>query len=132
MTDNKALTERVALFVIEQKAIVHAEWPRMSEDHIKDEVMMRLARRVLASQGAAVTGEEWRCPKCGAQADERFDCCEVSPLSTPLAELSGELRKLAQRSRKTALELGTSTHRGHADAYTHAAELVEAAMGRVG
>lgn len=20
---------------------------------------------------------EYRCPKCGAQADERFDCCEV-------------------------------------------------------
>lgn len=29
--------------------------------------------RVLA--GAAAT--DWRCPKCGAQADERFDCCEV-------------------------------------------------------
>lgn len=39
-------TDQVALFVIEQKSIVHAEYPQMSEEHIKDEVMMRLARRV--------------------------------------------------------------------------------------
>ncbi len=26
---------------------------------------------------AAQPAPEWRCPKCGAQADERWDCCEV-------------------------------------------------------
>nr|DAH75524.1 MAG TPA: baseplate protein [Caudoviricetes sp.] len=26
---------------------------------------------------------EYRCPKCGVQADERFDCCEVFAALTP-------------------------------------------------
>ena len=25
----------------------------------------------------SITEGEWKCPKCGAQADERFDCCEA-------------------------------------------------------
>lgn len=25
--------------------------------------------------------EEPRCPKCGAQVDERYDCCEVAALT---------------------------------------------------
>ena len=44
--------EAVALFVIEQKAEVARQFPAMPEDHIKDEVMMRLAREVLTARRA--------------------------------------------------------------------------------
>jgi hypothetical protein len=43
-------SDKVALFVIHEKALVHRDFPQMPEDHIKDEVMMRLAREVIASR----------------------------------------------------------------------------------
>jgi hypothetical protein len=52
----KHTAEQVALFVIEQKAAVHAQHPGLSEDHIKDEVMMRLGREVLASRARMIQG----------------------------------------------------------------------------
>lgn len=30
--------------------------------------------------------KEYRCPKCGAAADERFDCCEVHAMTTALSQ----------------------------------------------
>lgn len=33
--------------------------------------------------------EMWRCPKCGAWADERFDCCEVHAETSGYAEVGG-------------------------------------------
>ena len=40
--------DEVALFVMGEKARAWRDQPDLSEDHLKDEVMMRLARRVLA------------------------------------------------------------------------------------
>lgn len=50
-------TDDIALFVIEQKALVHRDHPHLTEDHIKDEVMMRLARRMKELQGQVRTLE---------------------------------------------------------------------------
>lgn len=58
-----------------------------------------LARAALAAQTTAPkpSGEKWRCTKCGAQADERWDCCEVfKPTPDPASGLSvGEELNLA-------------------------------------
>jgi hypothetical protein len=46
---------------------------------------------------AVIPTTEWHCPKCGAQADERFDCCEVQEATdnitaTEIAERFAELQ----------------------------------------
>lgn len=43
----KEMPDRIALFVIEQKALVHRDYPGMPECQIKDEAMMRMARELL-------------------------------------------------------------------------------------
>jgi hypothetical protein len=57
VAETKLTADQVALFVIEQKALVHHQHPAMSEDHIKDEVMMRLGREVLGLRAALTQPE---------------------------------------------------------------------------